>query len=105
MRKLGSEFLIELFEIRAALGSLIGCLVSDRSTFDDVEALCVALAGMCGAETALARQVAYLAYFRSSSKAFATVCWGCCIVWVEHTFGGREYELTGSLCRPRLGGR
>ncbi|WP_236685211.1 hypothetical protein [Mycobacterium lepromatosis] len=46
VRKLGSEFLIELFAIRAALGPLIGCLVADRNTFDYAEALCAALAGV-----------------------------------------------------------
>lgn len=100
VRKLGPEFLIELFEIRAALGPLIGRLAADRSTPDDAEAVRAALAGVCEAKTAPARQAADLAYFRVLIHSTGNRALGLLYRWVEHAFGGREHELTGAYADP-----
>jgi GntR family transcriptional regulator, transcriptional repressor for pyruvate dehydrogenase complex len=95
VRKLGPEFLVELLEIRAALGPLIGRLAADRSTPDDAEALCAALAAVREADTAPARQAADLAYFRVLIHSTRNRALGLLYRWVEHAFG-REHELTGA---------
>jgi GntR family transcriptional repressor for pyruvate dehydrogenase complex len=96
VRKLGPEFLVELLEIRAALGPLIGRLAADRNTPDDAEALRDALSAVQRADTAPARQAADLAYFRVLIHATRNRALGLLYRWVEHAFGGREHELTGA---------
>ncbi len=96
VRRLGPEFLVELFEIRAALGPLIGRSAARRGTPEDAEALRGALAAVREADSAAARQAADLAYFRvliqqSRNRALALL-----YRWVEHAFGGREHELTAA---------
>jgi GntR family transcriptional regulator, transcriptional repressor for pyruvate dehydrogenase complex len=96
VRKLGPEFLVELLEIRAALGPLIGRLAAERSTPDDAEALRVALVAVREADTAPARQAADLAYFHVLIHSTRNRALGLLYRWVEHAFGGREHELTGA---------
>ncbi len=96
VRKLGPEFLVELLEIRAALGPLIGRLAVQRSAPDDAGALRAALAAVQQADTAAARQAADLAYFRVLIRSTRNRALGLLYRWVEHAFGGREHELTGA---------
>jgi DNA-binding FadR family transcriptional regulator len=96
VRKLGPEFLVELLEIRAALGPLIGRLAADRSAPDDAGALRAAMAGVREADTAAARQAADLAYFRVLIHSTRNRALGLLYRWVEHAVGGREHELTGA---------
>jgi GntR family transcriptional regulator, transcriptional repressor for pyruvate dehydrogenase complex len=95
VRKLGPEFLIELLEIRAALGPLIGRLAAQRNDPDD-PALREALAVVQRAESAAARQAADLAYFGVLIHSTRNRALGLLYRWVEHAFGGREHELTGA---------
>jgi len=99
VRKLGPEFLVELLEIRAALGPLIGRLAAERITSDSedvAEALRAALTAVRQAETAAGRQAADLAYFRVLIHATRNRALGLLYRWVEDAFGGREHELTGA---------
>ena len=96
VRKLGPEFLVELLEIRAALGPVIGRLAAERSGPDDAEALRESLAAVQRADTAATRQAADLAYFRVLIHSTGNRALGLLYRWVEHAFGGREHELTGA---------
>ena len=96
VRKLGPEFLVELLEIRAALGPLIGRLAAQRSVSEDAEALRAALAAVHQADSAPARQAADLEYFRVLIHSTGNRALGLLYRWVEHAFGGREHELTGA---------
>jgi GntR family transcriptional regulator, transcriptional repressor for pyruvate dehydrogenase complex len=96
VRKLGPEFLIELLEIRAALGPLIGRLAAQRSTAEDAEDLRAALDGVRQANSAVARQAADLAYFRVLIHCSRNRAVGLLYRWVEQAFGGREHELTAA---------
>jgi GntR family transcriptional regulator, transcriptional repressor for pyruvate dehydrogenase complex len=96
VRRLGPEFLVELLEIRAALGPLIGRLAAQRSAPEDAEALRAALSAVQQAESAAARQAADLAYFRVLIHSSGNRALGLLYRWVEHAFGGREHELTGA---------
>ncbi|OBF81601.1 GntR family transcriptional regulator [Mycobacterium sp. 852002-51163_SCH5372311] len=100
VRKLGPEFLVELLEIRAALGPLIGRLAAERSVPEDAEALRAALASARDADTPVARQAADLAYFRVLIHSTRNRALGLLYRWVEHAFGGREHELTGAYRDP-----
>ena len=100
VRKLGPEFLVELLEIRAALGPVIGQLAAERHTPDDAEALRHALTAVREADTAVARQAADLAYFRVLIHSTRNRALGLLYGWVEHVFGGREHELTGAYDDP-----
>jgi GntR family transcriptional repressor for pyruvate dehydrogenase complex len=81
VRKLGPDFLVELFEIRAALGPLIGRLAAERGTPEDARALS-------------ARQTADLAFFHVLIHSTRNRALGLLYRWVEGAFGGREHELT-----------
>lgn len=94
VRKLGPEFLVELLEIRGALGPLIGRLAAQRSTTADAEELTAALDRLRGADTAAARQAADLAYFQVLIHSTRNRALGLLYRWVEQAFGGREHELT-----------
>ena len=96
VRKLGPEFLVELLEIRAALGPLIGRLAAQRSGPEDAEALRAALAAVAEADSPAARQAADLAYFRVLIHSTGNRALGLLYRWVEQAFGGREHELTGA---------
>ncbi|SOJ53220.1 putative HTH-type transcriptional regulator [Mycobacterium simulans] len=96
VRKLGPDFLVELLEIRAALGPLIGRLAADRNTPEDAEALRAALAVVQAANSAAERQAADLAYFGVLIHSTRNRALGLLYRWVEHSFGGREHELTGA---------
>jgi GntR family transcriptional repressor for pyruvate dehydrogenase complex len=96
VRKLGPDFLIELLEIRAALGPLIGRLAAQRSVPEDAEALRAALAAVQESDTAVSCQAADLAYFRVLIHSTRNRALGLLYRWVEHAFGGREHELTGA---------
>jgi GntR family transcriptional repressor for pyruvate dehydrogenase complex len=96
VRKLGPEFLVELLEIRAGLGPLIGRLAAQRCEPDEAEALRAALAAVQEADTASARQAADLAYFHVLIHCTRNRALGLLYRWVEHAFGGREHELTGA---------
>jgi GntR family transcriptional repressor for pyruvate dehydrogenase complex len=96
VRKLGPEFLVELLEIRAALGPLIGRLAAQRRMPQDADALRAALAAVADADSAAARQDADLAYFRVLIHSTGNRALGLLYRWVEHAFGGREHELTGA---------
>lgn len=78
VRKLGPDFLVELLEIRAALGPLIGRPAAARSTPEDAEALCAALEVVQQADTAPRRgRQPILPTSGCSSTALATAHWGC----------------------------
>ncbi|CAM3129230.1 GntR family transcriptional regulator [Mycobacterium intermedium] len=96
VRKLGPDFLVELLEIRAALGPLLGRLAAERSGPDDVEALRAALLVVQEADSAAARQAADLAFFRVLIHSTRNRALGLLYRWVEHAFGGREHALTGA---------
>lgn len=96
VRKLGPDFLVEVLEIRAALGPLIGRLAGERNSSEDAEALRAALAEVADADTAPARQAADLAYFRVLIHGTRNRALGLLYRWVEQAFGGREHELTGA---------
>jgi GntR family transcriptional repressor for pyruvate dehydrogenase complex len=96
VRKLGPQFLVELLEVRAALGPVIGRTAAERHTADDAEALRAALAAVRQADTAVARQAADLAYFRVLIHSTRNRALGLLYRWVENAFGGREHELTGA---------
>ena len=96
VRKLGPEFLVELLEIRAALGPLIGRLAAQRSGPEDAEALRAAVAAVAEADSPAARQAADLAYFRVLIHSTGNRALGLLYRWVEQAFGGREHELTGA---------
>ncbi len=96
VRKLGPEFLVEMLEIRAALGPLIGRLAAERSAPEDAEALRAALVAVQQAETSAARQAADLDYFRVLIRSTRNRALGLLYSWVENAFGGREHELTAA---------
>ncbi len=96
VRKLGPEFLVELLEIRAALGPLIGRLAARRGGPEDADALRAALAAVEEAGSAAARQAADLAYFRVLIRGSRNRALGLLYRWVEQAFGGREHELTAA---------
>lgn len=96
VRKLGPEFLVELLEIRAALGPLIGRLAAQRAAPEDAETLRAALAAVEGADGAGERQAADLAYFRVLIHSSRNRALGLLYRWVEQAFGGREHELTAA---------
>ncbi|CPR11739.1 GntR family transcriptional regulator [Mycobacterium bohemicum DSM 44277] len=96
VRKLGPEFLVELLEVRAGLGPLIGRLAAQRAGPADVDALRTALAAVGDADGAAARQAADLAYFRVLIHAGRNRALGLLYRWVEQAFGGREHELTAA---------
>jgi DNA-binding FadR family transcriptional regulator len=100
IRKLGPEFLVEVLEIRAALGPLIGRLAAQRSASEDDEALRGALAAVQAAGSAEARQAADLAYFRVLIHGTRNRALGLLYRWVDHAFGGREHELTPAYDDP-----
>ena len=94
VRRLGPEFLVELLEVRAALGPVIGRLAAQRSTPEDHEALAAALAEVRAAQTATKRQAADLAYFHVLIHSTRNRALSLLYRWVEDAFGGREHELT-----------
>ncbi|WP_211697728.1 FadR/GntR family transcriptional regulator [Mycobacterium spongiae] len=96
VRKLGPDFLVELLEIRAALGPLIGRLAAERHTPDDAEALRASLAVVAEADTTAGRQAADLAFFHVVIHGTRNRALGLLYRWVEHGFGGREHELTAA---------
>ncbi len=100
VRKLGPEFLVELLEIRGALGPLIGRLAAQRGTPGDADALRAALAAVQESDTAAARQSADLAYFHVLIHSTRNRALGLLYRWVEQAFGGREHELTGAYADP-----
>ncbi|GAB3035567.1 putative HTH-type transcriptional regulator [Mycobacterium bourgelatii] len=94
VRKLGPDFLVELLEIRAGLGPMIGRLAAERRSPDDAEALQAALSAVWEADSAAARQAADLAFFGVLIHSTRNRALGLLYRWVEHAFGGREHELT-----------
>ncbi|OBI82854.1 FadR/GntR family transcriptional regulator [Mycobacterium asiaticum] len=96
VRRLGPDFLVELLEIRGALGPLIGRLAAERGTAEDGEALTTALNAVRDTATAAARQTADLAFFHVLIHSTRNRALGLLYRWVEHAFGGREHELTGA---------
>ena len=96
VRKLGPDFLVELLEVRAAFGAIIGRLAAERGTDDDARELRGALDAVRTAETSAVRQEADLAFFRVLIHATRNRALGLLYRWVEHAFGGREHELTGA---------
>ncbi|WP_044509688.1 FadR/GntR family transcriptional regulator [Mycobacterium simiae] len=100
IRRLGPEFLVELLEIRAALGPLIGRLAAQRSGPEGDEALRDALAAVRDARGAGALQAADLAYFRVLIHGTRNRALGLLYRWVDDAFGGREHELTRAYDDP-----
>jgi DNA-binding FadR family transcriptional regulator len=94
VRRLGPEFLVELLEVRSALGPLIGRLAAQRSAPEDIDALRAALTAVQEADGAAARQAADLALFRVLIHSGRNRALGLLYRWVEQAFGGREHELT-----------
>jgi DNA-binding FadR family transcriptional regulator len=87
---------VELLEIRAALGPLIGRLAARRSGPEETDALRAAFDAVRQADGAASRQAADLAYFRALIHSSRNRALGLLYRWVEHAFGGREHELTGA---------
>ncbi|BBZ73344.1 FadR/GntR family transcriptional regulator [Mycobacterium paraseoulense] len=100
VRKLGPEFLVELFEIRAALGPLIGRSAARRGAPENAAALQAALAAVGEADGPAERQAADLAYFRVLIQQSGNRALVLLYRWVEHAFGGREHELTAAYDDP-----
>lgn len=94
VRKLGPEFLVELLEVRAGLGPVIGRLAAQRAEPEDHDALAAAVAEVRAADTAAARQAADLSYFHVLIHSTRNRALGLLYRWVEDAFGGREHELT-----------
>lgn len=100
IRRLGPEFLVELLEIRAALGPLIGRLAAQRSGPEGDEALRDALAAVRDARGAGPLQAADLAYFRVLIHGTRNRALKLLYRWVDDAFGGREHELTRAYDDP-----
>lgn len=100
IRRLGPEFLVELLEVRAALGPLIGRLAAQRSQPEDDDALRGALAAVRYAGSAEERQAADLGYFQVLIHGTRNRALGLLYRWVDHAFGGREHELTRAYDDP-----
>lgn len=96
VRKWGPEFLVELLEVRAGLGPLIGRLAAERSTSEDGEALRAALALVRKVDSSAERQAADLAYFHVLIDSSRNRALGLLYRWVEDAFGGREHALTAA---------
>ncbi len=96
VRRLGPEFLVELLEVRAALGPMIGRLAAGRRAPEDAGALRAALRAVQEADGAAARQAADLAFFRLLIHGSRNRALGLLYRWVEQAFGGREHELTAA---------
>ncbi|MDI3312816.1 MAG: GntR family transcriptional regulator [Mycobacterium sp.] len=96
VRKLGADFLVELLEIRTALGPLVGRLAAERATPGDTDALREALQAVEAADTSAVRQAADLAFFRVLIHATRNRALGLLYRWVEQAFGGREHALTAA---------
>lgn len=94
VHKLGPDFLVELLEVRAAFGALIGRLAAERGAPGDE--LRAALADVRAAPTSAARQEADLAFFSVLIATTGNRALGLLYRWVEHAFGGREHELTAA---------
>lgn len=95
VRKLGPGFLVELLEIRSALGPLIGRLAADRST-PTIPGPYEPRWRRYRRPTPPQRQAADLAFFRVLIHGTRNRALGLLYRWVEHAFGGREHELTGA---------
>ena len=93
VRKLGPEFLVELLEIRAALGPLIGRLAA--RALPRMPTRCAPRWPRCRRPAAPRRARPPTSPTSGcSSTACRNRALGLLYRWVEHAFGGREHELT-----------
>ncbi len=97
VRRLGPDLLVEMLDVRQALGPLIGRLAVERARPEDLDALCDALNGVEEAESASERQVGDLAFFAALIHATHNRGLSLLFRWVESVYGGRTHELTPAL--------
>lgn len=94
VRRLGPELLVEMLEVRRALGPLIGRLAAEQALPEDLDALREALRGVECAESAVERQIADLNFFALLIHATHNRALSLLFRWVESAYGGRTHELT-----------
>ena len=99
IRRLGPDLLVEMLDVRQALGPLIGRLAVERAVGDDVEALRDALGRVGAARSAPARQAADLEFFKLLVHATHNRALSLLFRWVEAAYGGRTHELTPAFER------
>jgi DNA-binding FadR family transcriptional regulator len=92
--RLGPELLVEMFEVRQALGPLIGRLAAERALSDDLDALREALRRVEAAGSAAERQAADLDFFALLIHATHNRALSLLFRWVESAYGSRTHELT-----------
>ena len=94
IRRLGPDLLVEMLDVRQALGPLIGRLAVERAVDDDVDALRDALGRVDAAGSAAERQAADLEFFKLLVHATHNRALSLLFRWVEAAYGGRTHELT-----------
>jgi DNA-binding FadR family transcriptional regulator len=97
VRRLGPDLLVEMLEVRQALGPVIGRLAAEQASPEDLEALRDALVTVEDAGSAAERQAADLAFFASLIHATHNRALSLLFRWVEAAYGGRTHELTPAL--------
>jgi DNA-binding FadR family transcriptional regulator len=97
IRRLGPDLLVEMLDVRQALGPLIGRLAVERAGDDDVDALRGALDRVDAARSAAQRQAADLDFFKLLVHATHNRALSLLFRWVESAYGGRAHELTAAF--------
>ncbi len=97
VRRLGPDLLVEMLDVRQALGPLIGRLAVEEARSDDLDALSEALRGVEAATSVAERQAADLAFFALLIHATHNRALSLLFRWVESAYGGRTHELTPAL--------
>lgn len=92
--RLGPELLVEMFEVRQALGPLIGRLAVEHALSEDLGALRDALRRVEVAGSASERQAADLDFFALLIHATHNRAMSLLFRWVESAYGSRAHELT-----------
>lgn len=94
VRRLGPDLLVEMLDVRQALGPLIGRLAVERAVDDDIDALRDALGRVDAATSAADRQAADLDFFKLLIHATHNRALSLLFRWVESAYGGRTHTLT-----------
>ncbi len=97
VRRLGPGLLIEMLDVREALGPLIGRLAVDQAQDADLEVLRHAVDAVAAATSSGERQEADLAFFAGLIHATHNRALSLLFRWVESAYGGRTHELTASF--------
>lgn len=95
--RLGPDLLVEMLEVRQALGPLIGRLAAEHAVPEDLDELRDALRGVESAGSAVERQAADLDFFGLLIHATHNRALSLLFRWVASAYGGRTHELTPAL--------